>query len=185
MERFYAWSPYNLNFRNSVKLSDPEGDCPPWICGAIAGAALDVGIQVFIEGKSLSEVNYTEVAISAAAGAVGAGIIAKASKLIKVTKNSDKIIKATVRKTRGKGKGVRVETKSGKIKDITKDRVKQFEPEPRNPNKGIRQIDFKKEPSKLPKNSNILKNSKGKKRTPTKKELNLLKKAKNKNTDKP
>ncbi|MEM6321951.1 MAG: 3-coathanger stack domain-containing protein, partial [Bacteroidota bacterium] len=67
VEQFYAWSPYNLNMRNSVRLSDPNGDNP--IIGAVAGAALDIGFQVLVEGKDFSEVNYVEVAASAAAGA--------------------------------------------------------------------------------------------------------------------
>ncbi|MEM6320945.1 MAG: 3-coathanger stack domain-containing protein [Bacteroidota bacterium] len=28
VEQFYAWSPYNLNMRNSVRMSDPDGDNP-------------------------------------------------------------------------------------------------------------------------------------------------------------
>ena len=36
VDDFHGWSPYNSNFNDPVKYNDPDGDCPPWICGALA-----------------------------------------------------------------------------------------------------------------------------------------------------
>ena len=90
--KLLAYAPYHFSVNNPIRYNDPNGDCPPWICGAIAGAALDVGIQVLVEGKSFSEVNYKEVAASAALGAVGGGLIGKAGKLLKAGKKAKKSV---------------------------------------------------------------------------------------------
>ena len=68
---------------------------------------------------------------------------------------------------------VRVKAEQGDKKlDITNDRVKEYVKEPRNPNKGERQVNFKKEG--LPEKSDIVPGSKGMKRTPTPDEQKLL-----------
>src|SRR5690606_12962300 len=36
VDDFHGWAPYNSNFNDSVKYNDPDGDCRPWICGALA-----------------------------------------------------------------------------------------------------------------------------------------------------
>jgi RHS repeat-associated protein len=40
------YSPYVYPVNNPVLHTDPDGRCPPWICGAIAGAAVEAGSQV-------------------------------------------------------------------------------------------------------------------------------------------
>ena len=56
--------------------------------------------------------------------------------------------------------------------DITNERVKEYVEEPRNPNKGERQVNFKKEG--LPEKSETVPGSKGLKRTPTPEEQKVL-----------
>lgn len=44
-EQFYAWSPYNNNFNNPIINSDPNGDCPTCVGGAIAGGLVEALTQ--------------------------------------------------------------------------------------------------------------------------------------------
>lgn len=55
-----------------VNKIDPTGTAG--LGGAILGGAMDLGIQMVIEGKSLDDVDWVDVGISAAAGATGAGL---------------------------------------------------------------------------------------------------------------
>ncbi len=175
----YAWG-------NPIRYDDPDGKCPSCV-GAAAGGAIDYGLQVaenLLEGKSfkksLTDVDGTEIAVSAGLGATGVGLISKARKLFRIGK---KVIKVVTRTTRQGKKGVRIKKKSGEVKDITEDRVKEYLPEPRNPKTGQRQVNYNKEPNKIPKGSKVIDGSKGKKRTPTKKEIKQLRQAKDKNID--
>ena len=59
---------------NPYKYTDRDGRFAQLIWGAVAGAAVEVFIETAIQGKSLSEVNLTNVAIAAGAGAVTAGV---------------------------------------------------------------------------------------------------------------
>ena len=72
----------------------------------------------------------------------------------------------------------RVKARKGKKRyDITEERVKEFAPEPRSPT-GEKQLSFKgKNAQKLPRGTERLQRAKGKKRTPSRRELRLLKKA--------
>ena len=70
-----------------------------------------------------------------------------------------------VRKTRGNQKGVKITRPDGTIIDITPERVKEWEPEPRNPKEGG---------TKRKKFDNPQPGSKGYKRDPTQAELDLL-----------
>jgi RHS repeat-associated protein len=64
---------------NPLTLTDPDGHCP-WCIGGLVGGGMDIGIQL-LTGRSLSNLDWTSVAISAAAGAVGGGIAAKTGQL--------------------------------------------------------------------------------------------------------
>jgi hypothetical protein len=143
-----------------MSFDDPDGRCP-WCVGAIIGAAVDYGMQVagnLAEGKELgdahTEVDAKSILISAAAGAVGAGLLAKVGKVLKTT---DKVVKVTTRTTRAGDKAANITYKSGKVKDISKARVKEFKPAPKNPSGKPNQKNFKKNPKDVPKGSKILK----------------------------
>lgn len=65
-------------------LNDPKGQCPMCI-GAAIGGGLDLATQMLVEGKKFEEVNWGSVAISAAGGAVGAGIGTSIAKMAATT----------------------------------------------------------------------------------------------------
>lgn len=67
-------SPYAAFWNNPIKYNDPDGRCPQCLVGFAIGFGLDVAAQMLLEGKSLSEVNYTSAAISGVSGAVSGGI---------------------------------------------------------------------------------------------------------------
>jgi RHS repeat-associated protein len=56
---------------NPVGWIDPTGEFG--VLGALAGGGLDVAFQVLVEGKSLKCVNWTQVGIMSAAGAITGG----------------------------------------------------------------------------------------------------------------
>lgn len=66
---------YIYGYNNPVKFNDPDGRCPFCVPLAVAGrvaasaaigAAIEVGVQMAFEGKSLSEVDTSDVAVAAA-----------------------------------------------------------------------------------------------------------------------
>lgn len=65
--------------------------------------------------------------------------------------------------------------KGNKRLHINNKRVKEWIEEPRNPRSGERQINFQNEPSRLPRGTEIIPGSKGKKRTLTNREKRILK----------
>lgn len=76
-----------------MNLVDPDGKNP--IVGALIGAGLDIGIQIatnLLEGEKWYKIDGASVAISAGAGAVGAGFASK----IKQAGNLAKMSKAAV-----------------------------------------------------------------------------------------
>lgn len=75
---------YSYADDDPIMLNDPSGNCPMCV-GALLGGGLDLGIQLFIEGKTMEEVNWGSVAISAAGGSVGAGLGANIAKMAATT----------------------------------------------------------------------------------------------------
>ena len=72
---------YSYVDNDPYNLEDPSGECP-WCIGAIVGVALDVGVQLAVNGKvDLSAKGIASLAVSAAAGAAGVGIAGKAAQL--------------------------------------------------------------------------------------------------------
>lgn len=76
-------TPYQFGSNEPIRYNDPSGKCPSCILGLIIGAAVDYGAQVaknLADGKSwresLTHVNGTEIAISAAAGFITSGVSA-------------------------------------------------------------------------------------------------------------
>ena len=78
MEEYYRVSPFMYCVGNPVILTDQDGRGP--LVGALVGAGLDAGIQIFtniLTGEEWYRIDGKSVAISAGAGAVGAGLVSK------------------------------------------------------------------------------------------------------------
>ncbi|WP_426043159.1 hypothetical protein [Brevundimonas sp. TWP2-3-4b1] len=77
---------YGYVGNDPVNQTDPTGECPPFICGAIigggAGAGIEVAAQVFLEGRSLDNLDLGRVGTQAAIGAIAGGTGAGAGSLI-------------------------------------------------------------------------------------------------------
>ena len=89
-------SVYQYGWNNPILQSDPNGDCPSCLWGAIIGAGVDYGLQVAVnlaEGKgvkeSLTDVDGKSILVSAGAGALSGGLssinkLKTASKLVQI-----------------------------------------------------------------------------------------------------
>lgn len=80
-------TPYNYTWNNPVNLTDPDGNIPNPIIGAIIGAGVDYAFQVganLAKGKdlkaSLTEVDTRSIFISAGTGALTSGVSAFTSR---------------------------------------------------------------------------------------------------------
>jgi RHS repeat-associated protein len=112
-----SWTPYQYAYNSPIQYNDPYGDCP-WCIGAIIGAAVDYGLQVagnLAEGKdlgdALTDVDGKSIALSAAAGATGVGLLSKIGKVVKTTKT---VSKAT-RLSKNVKQGAKFEKKVEKV----------------------------------------------------------------------
>ena len=83
-------SPYAYCVWSPIKNVDPNGEWVQIVVGAVVSAVTDVALQVggyMFEGKSfgqaISNVNMRKVAGSAAAGAIGVGVVSKVSQVAK------------------------------------------------------------------------------------------------------
>jgi hypothetical protein len=91
-----GYNRYTYAMNNPLKYTDPDGQ-NPFLIGAAVGAAFDIGLQLYSNGWDIHNINWTSVAISAAAGAVGGGIGDALSKSAKLTKALGTIANEAVR----------------------------------------------------------------------------------------
>lgn len=89
-DKYPCISPYAYCAWSPIKNVDPNGEWVQIVVGAVVSAATDVALQVGVymfEGKSfgqaISNVNMRSVAGSAAAGAIGVGVVSKVSQVAK------------------------------------------------------------------------------------------------------
>lgn len=88
-------SPYAYTYNNPLKYTDPDGKIPTIAIGALSGAALDLGLQVatnYVQGRSLTDISWKQVAISAGLGAAGAGLASKAGQLFRLATKADDVV---------------------------------------------------------------------------------------------
>ena len=137
-----SWTPYQYAYNSPIQYNDPYGDCP-WCIGALIGAAADYGLQVagnLAEGKglgdSLTDVDGKSIALSAAAGATGAGLLSKIGKVVKTGKTIKNAVKTK--------KITKVFQKSKKLTSSQKKAVKGLKKQVKEHKKKL--SDFKKNP---------------------------------------
>ncbi|MBC6952035.1 hypothetical protein DWB58_29305 [candidate division KSB1 bacterium] len=101
--KLLSTSPYVYTYDNPLKYMDPDGKIPT-VVGALSGAALDIGLQVatnYVQGRSLTDISWKQVAISAGLGAVGAGVASKAGQLLRLASKADDVVNLADDATRG------------------------------------------------------------------------------------
>ncbi|TDN96738.1 RHS repeat domain-containing protein [Sunxiuqinia elliptica] len=98
-DSYYSLSPYGYVAGNPIGARDENGEWINFVVGAVFGAVVDAGLQAveiaLDDNKSASDFSWKSVGVSAASGAVGAGIISKVGKTIKVAKLARIAIKAS------------------------------------------------------------------------------------------
>ena len=81
-EKQYQSGPYSFCYGNPNNYVDPNGEFP--LAGLLIGAGLDIAIQItnnLISGDNWNNIDLLSVAISAASGAAGAGLISKVKQI--------------------------------------------------------------------------------------------------------
>ena len=154
-----------------------DGDNTTWLSVARATSAIADLIPILGDGKGLIELFTGEDALTGEQLSkfdrfLGLVLLSEVRGVKKGASLADEALDAAldlatdveVRISKKDGKRVRITRPDGSVIDITRKRVKAWEPEPRNPNKGTKRVKF----------DNPQPGSKGYKRDPTQAELNLL-----------
>ena len=71
---------YAYTFNDPVNFTDPHGECPWCVVGAIVSAGIDITIQ---KNTGDGTINWAQVGVSAGAGFVGVGVASKVATLSK------------------------------------------------------------------------------------------------------
>lgn len=122
-----SWTPYHYVYNNPLAHTDPDGQLPNFIVGAIVGAATDYGIQVaanLIQGKDLgdamTDVDVGSIGASAALGAATSGlsVLKAGGSIAKLGAAATKVNKTeqTVAKVAVAGKRVADKVSEAKVK---------------------------------------------------------------------
>ncbi len=105
---------------------DPTGKVIANVIGGLGGVVIEVGFQMVVDGKSLSEVDIVDVGIAAAAGASGVGAVNVLDKARKIDKaiSTGRKIRRSAKRARGTQRRQRVtrqaRNRSKAIKQTTK-----------------------------------------------------------------
>ena len=85
-----SWSPYCAFNNDPINKTDPDGQLPVPVIGALIGAVVDIAIQAIEisldDTKTAKDFSWTSVGVSAVAGATGAGLTSKLKKVGTFTK---------------------------------------------------------------------------------------------------
>ena len=131
-DKYPCISPYAYCAWSPIKNVDPNGEWVQIVVGAVVSAAADVALQVGFDmfngksfGQAISNVNMREVAGSAAAGAIGVGVVSKVSQVAKFY-NLGKASTATAKNIASVAGDVAGSVVSQEISDgqVTADKVK-------------------------------------------------------------
>ena len=75
-----SYSTYLYARANPLSYTDASGNCPWCLAGALIGGGLDLGAQ-YLKNGSFNNLDYTELALATASGAIGGGLGAQIGKM--------------------------------------------------------------------------------------------------------
>lgn len=179
-------SPYAYVDDKPTMLTDPNGDCPWCIVFALMLVSEPANAptnESEVDRKAMNQARENHdlaLVMALSTPAVSTYVRFAVKDEVKNFKDNVKTLKddktpeikiTDVGKTKTGDKRVKAQQGDKRL-DITKDRVKEYKPEPNNPNNKEGKVNFHKDG--LPEGSTVVPNSKGYKRTPTPAELKLL-----------